>query len=374
MQVEQLIWSKPNSWKQSASLNDANLVLYFGSQGTLNSGEIYNELRKFYPHAQIMGCSTGGEIFNQDVFDNKVVVSAVKFNETKLKTFGCNIKDYQNSYDIGCKLAQDLQGENLRNIFLLSDGTNVNGSELVRGIYSILDKDIVVTGGLAGDGADFGDTYVGINQVPHTGCVAAIGFYNKNLKIGYGSVGGWNSFGPERVITKSKDNILYELDGKPALDLYKEYLGEEAHKLPGSALLFPLNIKPNSTSKNELIRTIVGVDEENKSMIFAGDVPEGYIAQLMHSDFASLSEGAAKAAEISFANNDNGGLAILVSCIGRKLLMGQNISDETEAVADIFENNIPMIGFYSYGEICHQQFTNECTLHNQTMTITVINE
>ena len=376
MKVEQKTWRRSTGWSEpSGQLQNADLVIYFGGQGTLNSGDRYNEIKTFYPNACLIGCSTGGEVLNDEVLDDVVVVAAVSFDQTAIKTSVVSAEDPEDSYTAGVQIARDLNSPSLKYVLLLSDGTNVNGSDLVRGMYNILDNNVVVTGGLAGDSADFGTTYVGLNEIPIPHRIAAVGLYGDNVEIGYGSVGGWSPFGPERVITKSKGNILFELDGKPALELYKEYLGEEASKLPGSALLFPLNIKPSSDSKNEIVRTIVGVNEEDQSMIFAGDVPEGYISQLMHGDFNNLVNGAARAAELASSDREGSqGLAILVSCIGRKLLLGQQISDETEAVADILKRQVPTIGFYSYGEICHQQFTGECSLHNQTMTVTLLNE
>lgn len=377
MQVVQQLWQKYSGWKNTNGnkVDKADLVLYFGGKGTLDSGERFDELKSLYPDAELVGCSTGGEIANDEVLDNSVVAVALSFNKTEIKTASASVESNNDSFEAGHKIAKELKQKGLKNVFVLSDGTNVNGSDLVRGMYDVFDSNVIVTGGLAGDAADFEKTLVGLNNKPAPKQIVAVGFYGENISIGYGSIGGWDVFGPERKITRSEGNILYELDGKPALDLYKEYLGEdEIKELPGSALLFPLSIYPADNPENTIVRTVVGIDEKAKSMIFAGDVPEGYIAQLMHGNFDNLVDGAAKAAESALSGNKNSALALLVSCIGRKLLLGQRISDETEAISEVFNNNIPTIGFYSYGEICHQQFTRECMLHNQTMTVTVINE
>jgi len=375
MKVALNIWNKQKSWQNKDALPDAQLVIYFGGKGTLDSGEHYRELKSLYPKAHLLGCSTGGEIYNREVLDGSIVAAAIQFERTALRTAVVNITGNDESFSAGQKLAQALQQPDLTNIFILSDGTNVNGSDLVRGLYDVLDEKIIVTGGLAGDAADFGTTFVGLDHAPQPKSIAAVGFYGKGLQVGYGSVGGWDSFGPKRKITKSKNNVLYELDGKPALDLYKQYLGPDAERLPGSALLFPLSIRPEQESRHEMVRTVVGIDEAEKSLTFAGDVPEGFTVQLMRGDFNHLVEGAATAAGLANLTTPNPhSLAILVSCIGRKLLLGQQISDETESVADVFQNAIPTIGFYSYGEICHQQFTGKCGLHNQTMTVTLLHE
>ena len=172
--------------------------------------------------------------------------------------------------------------------------------------------------------------------------------------------------------------MLFEFDGEPALDLYERYLGEEETRgLPGSGLLFPLRIFDPERPDHDIVRTILAVDRAARSMTFAGDVPEGWTAQLMRGNFDRLAAGAAQAARQAV---DGGGatfgdqLAILVSCIGRRLLMGQNTADELEAASAEFGPKVPQLGFYSYGEISPHRASGVCELHNQTMTVTTIAE
>jgi hypothetical protein len=233
---------------------------------------------------------------------------------------------------------------------------------------------VVITGGLAGDGPRFGTTYVGLNDAPAPGRVAAVGFYGDAIAVGHGSAGGWDVFGPERQITRSKGNVLYELNGKPALDLYKHYLGDDAKGLPGSALLFPLKVFPPDRPHEALTRTIVAVDEQERAMTFAGDMPQGHCAQLMRGNFDRLVEGAADAAHQAVLPFPGDRVAVLVSCIGRKLLLGQRICEEVEAVKDVFGDGTALTGFYSYGEVSPHAATDCAELHNQTMTITVFGE
>lgn len=374
MQVERMLWTEKVGWDSHPAMNDAHLVLYFGGRDPLKEKDYYLELKNFYPNAHILGCSTGGEIYGAEVLDDSVVVAAIRFEKTKLHVTSIDIDKSEDSFEAGRYLAGQLNKEGLSNIFLLSDSTNINGSDLVRGLYDVLDEKIIVTGGLAGDSADFKHTVVGLNDRAKNKSIAAVGFYGTSIHVNYGCVGGWSPFGPKRTITKSEGNILYELDNKPALDLYKQYIGEDADKLPASGLLFPLSIKPSHESKHEIVRTMMAVDEQEKSVTFADEIPTGYVAQLMRGDFSLLVDGATKAAGLAQAGQTDHSIAILVSCVGRKLLLGQYISDETEAVADVFDHKIPTIGFYSHGEICHEQFTNKCSLHNQTMTITVLYE
>jgi hypothetical protein len=263
-------------------------------------------------------------------------------------------------------------------VFVLSDGLNVNGSELVRGLFAVLGSDVHVSGGLAGDGARFAQTRVGADAPPQPMVIAAIGFYGSAVRFRCGSGGGWDTFGVPRRVTRSSGRELFELDGKPALDLYEKYLGDEAQGLPGTALLYPLKIWDPAHPSHDVVRTVLAVDRSARSMTFAGDIPQGSKAQLMRGEFTSLAAGATEAASQAASALEglagNAGLALLVSCIGRRLLMGVRIEDEIEAVAEVLPARVAQVGFYSYGEIAPHSVSNMCELHNQTMTITLIFE
>ncbi len=264
-----------------------------------------------------------------------------------------------------------LNAEDLKHIFIISDGLGVNGSELAGGFESELDG-VTVTGGLAGDMANFDTTLTGLNEKPSTGNIVAVGFYGP-VKIGYGSVGGWDVFGPTRTITKSEGNVLYELDHQSALQLYKKYLGEKAQELPGSALHFPLSITTGDQDKPK-VRTILSVDEASQSMTFAGDLPEGAKAKLMKANFEKLIDGATDAAESAILQGQTPELAILVSCVGRRLVLDQRIEEEIESVKDMLDPQTTITGFYSYGELAPFAGEVNCELHNQTMTVTLLSE
>lgn len=373
MRAQQALWTEQRGWS-GTSKGRADLVLAFGGTRAVTNNDLWNGVAARHPGAIVLGCSTGGEIHGCDVLDETLSLTALSFDHTKLKCAEADVGSAADSFRAGEKIGAALSAGNLKTIFLLSDGTRVNGSELVRGIRSCTGKNVVITGGLAGDGPRFGTTYVGLNGTPTPGRVAAVGFYGDSISVGHGSAGGWDVFGPERRITKSSGNVLFELDGKPALDLYKDYLGEDAKGLPGSALLFPLKVFPPNAPKEALTRTIVAVNEDERSMTFAGDMPKGHSAQLMRGNFDRLVEGAAEAAQQAMLPSSGDRVAVLVSCIGRKLLLGQRICEEVEAVQDVFGKETALTGFYSYGEVSPHAATHCAELHNQTMTITVFGE
>lgn len=354
--------------------DQVQLVIGFGSRELISKPQSFQNIQGKFPNAQIVLCSSAGEIFGVDVFDDTISLIVLSFASTQIYTAEVNIDKFDNSFEAGKVLYNSLPQENLKLVFILSDGGKVNGSELVKGLNLSKPEDVLITGGLAGDGAKFEQTFVGLNAVPQSGNIAAIGFYGDRLEVGHGSIGGWESFGLERTVTKSDYNVLYEIDDKNALDLYKTYLGKYAEELPGSALLFPLSIKL-SENQEPIVRTILSIDEKAQTMTFAGDIPVGSKVRFMKANFDRLIDAASDAASNCLAMNESKPkLAILISCVGRKLILANRIDEEVEAVAEIFGTNTVIAGFYSYGEISPLKPMTNCELHNQTMTITCINE
>jgi hypothetical protein len=378
MQIEQCRWTQKVGWqaRQPGELADrAQLVFVFGSASAFGAVDALSQLREAYPNAYLMGCSTAGEIFATEVTDDSLVVTAIEFEHSQVKACKIQLSAEEDSYQAGQRLGQTLEKSGLVHVFVLSDGLQINGSDLVRGIGEQLPPGITLTGGLAGDSDRFQETQVLFNDSFGAGTIVALGLYGERLKVGYGSLGGWSPFGPERIISRSQGNILYELDGQSALALYKKYLGDHAKDLPASGLLFPLSLRIEGSAQR-LVRTILAVDEAQQSMTFAGDVPEGSKAQLMQANFDRLVDGAMSAAETGYMalGNSKPELAILISCVGRKLILQQRIEEEVEAVQDVLGQDAILSGFYSYGEISPFVPGAPCELHNQTMTITILSE
>ncbi len=353
----------------------AQLVFLFGSTDVLNERDLIEEVRMAYPGAHLFGCSTAGEICCTEVSDDSLVATAVNFEYTTVKGGQVRLGDVGNSFRAGECLSRSLDHEGLKHVLVLSDGCAVNGSELVRGLTTSLPDHVSVTGGLAGDGDRFGETLVFWDSLPASHVVAVAGLYGDRLRVGYGSMGGWDPFGPERLITRSNGNVLHELDGRSALELYKKYLGEHASSLPAAGLLFPLSLR-TKTPGSGLVRTILSINEKDHSMTFAGDVPEGSYARFMKANFDRLIDGAIGAARLSHEANEcrSPDLALLISCVGRKLVLRQRTEEEVEGVQHILGSGATLTGFYSYGEMAPVMSGAKCELHNQTMTITTFSE
>lgn len=350
------------------------LVLIFADRFILESNKVYDEIRTLFPDGELVFGSTSGEIMDTSVSEETITFTAIEFEKTTFKIVSENVSDYVDIQKMGRAISDKFDKKDLNHMLIVSDGSFVNGSGLIEGLESDENFNASITGGLCGDGARFEKTLTSYNERPKQGEVVAIGFYGEALEVSYANYGGWTPFGPERTITKSVGNVLYEIDGQPALDLYKKYLGEKAKELPQAALLYPLTVQQNEDSE-PLVRTILNIDEEANSMILAGDVPVNSKVQLMMSTMNDIANGASNAAELAMNNRINQPeLAILVSCVGRKLVLAQRTEEEIEEVKDVIGNQAMITGFYSYGEMAPFAGKNECQLHNQTMTLTLMSE
>lgn len=376
MRAEQVHWSESAGWRRGESLSNADLVVYFGTRDGLADGTRFRELCSMFPGAHILGC-TGGQISGVDLGDEEIAAVAMRFSATRLKLVCEEVPSLEHSRSCGESIGRKLMADDLAGIFVLCDGLRVNGGNLVAGMTAVTGHGIPVTGGLAGDGAAFQETLVSADCAPRTQIVGAIAFYGEEIRIGHGMAGGWDGFGPRRRVTRSKGNVVIELDGQPALDLYERYLDEDEIKgLPFTALRFPLQIEDPQRPNHEVIRTVVGINRDDRSLIFAGDVPVGWMARLMRGNFDHLAAGAAEAARLAHGNRsghpNNDEVSLIVSCVGRRLLMGQRITEELEALGEVAS---PIrAGFYSYGEISPHAVSGACELHNQTMTVTSLRE
>ncbi len=353
-----------------------NLILIFAAPKFFADTTVTDWLGSAFPDARCVGLSTAGEISTDGVSEDSLVITAIRFEKIQFQIAQTDLATMEDSHAAGARLARQLRGEGLKAVILLSQGINVNGSEVIAGAVSVLGPAIPLTGGLAGDNGAFMQTWSLLDGRISDRMMLAIGLYGKAVDFAHGSFGGWHSFGPARQATRTTANVLFELDGKPALDIYKNYLGDYAMDLPASGLLFPFALLSNDHEESGLIRTLLAVNEADGSLTLAGDIPQGSYVRLMHASAEALIDGAEVAARAAKAMHQGSGaaLGLLVSCVGRKLVMGDRVDEEVEAVGAVLGRHCLLAGFYSNGEISPYLNTTECKLHNQTMTITYLAE
>lgn len=375
MKIDELRYEN-NSWIVSSRQIDdaasATIVFIFGDSDIIRLEDSYASLQALYANAHIVGASSSGNVLGPRICDSSIVGLAVQLEQSRVEI---SIADFDGADDVETKskaMMAGLPAEGLKHVFVLSEGL-LNGSDLVRGLNA-LDASLSVSGGMAGDADRFSETWIVADEPARRNRAVAVGFYGEQLAVSTSLHGGWTSFGVDRLVTRSEGNVLYELDGQPALDLYKDYLGVFASELPASGMRFPLNIRA-SDDAHEVIRTLLSIDEAAKSITFAGDIPQGYLARLMKPDLDVLYDGTDAINEGIDKANDRTALGLIVSCVGRRVVMQEMVEDELEIIQDVLGDSIQLTGFYSYGEIA--PFSDElrqCHLHNQTMTLTAIYE
>lgn len=350
---------------------EPHLALAFGAPAVLESAGWHAALRTAFPQTRITGCSSAGDVAGRGVSDGSVVVTLLRFRDPDFRVASIPLSAMTDSRAAGAALGRELAPASPRHVVVFAQGVEVNGSELIAGLADVLGPDIGISGGMAGDGGAFRHTVVVTDDGVSSSRMVGIGLGGRAPEVDRASRGGWQPFGPARRVTRCEGNVLYSLDDVPALELYRRYLGEHARDLPASGLLFPFSMKDAERGDTGLIRTIIGIDEDQGSLVLAGDVAaDGYL-QLMHSSADRLIDGAEAAARQVRVDGAQGEerFALLVSCVGRRLVLGGRTDEEIESVAEVLGPDTVLAGFYSNGEIGPGQDGAGCRLHNQTMTL-----
>jgi len=377
MRVIQAYKKKDKEWHYLAdkTIFTNPLVLVFANRLLLEDKDILADIRLEFPYADIVFASTAGEIFSIEVLEDTVTVIAMEFEKSSFVVKTDNIFNHdKNTRQLGAALAKQMPAEGLKHLFVLSEGSFVSGTSLIKGLESELDENVALTGGLCGDDVRYAKTLTSYKEDPKEGEIVLIGFYGESLEVTFASVGGWLAFGPERIITRSEGSTLYEIDGQSSLGLYKKYLGDKSVEFTKSALLYPLNvIAPGKT--HAVVRAVVATDVENDAMIFADEVPQDSRVQLIMVSPDGIAQGAYTASTLAMQNRvAKPQVALVISCIGRKVVMNQRVEEEIELVREVLGDGVAIGGFYSYGEIAPFHDTQSSELHNQTMTLTLISE
>jgi hypothetical protein len=356
-----------------------DIVFAFGHTRFFEASHLETLKERWFPSAHLIGCSTAGEICEAGVSTGTLAFTAVRFDKPIQTRIGWTEIHNGDTEAAARRLAAELSGPGLSpelsNVLVFAPGIDVDASSFIRELKAKLGERVCITGGLAGDGDIFRRSYcLGNHRVSDRG-VVALGFYGSGIVVRHGCYGGWQPFGVVRRVTKRQGNLLLELDGQPALEVYRRYLGVLAQNLPAAGLQFPFAIVNDRHQEGGLIRSIIGIDEDRGGLIFAGDIPSDCHLRLMQADADALIHGAKLAAEGAAGSSaPHPALALLVSCVGRRLVMASRVDEEVEAVATVFGRHTALAGFYSFGEISPLLTSADCCLHNQTMTITTLAE
>jgi len=346
-------------------LESPDALLVLGPRAALEDGATVALLTERWPEASLIGCTTAGEVTSAGAADGALVVTALSFAHARTKVAATRLGD--DHREAGRRLADALAGDDLRALSILSEGLHTHVQDLLQGLQERLPADVVVGGGLAGDGDAFETTGVLTSAGYLPDHAAALAFYGPSIIARCASASGWHPFGLERRVTRSSGSVVFEIDDARALDVYSRYLGDEAERLPSSGLVYPVAV---SLGDEAVIRSLSAIDRDTGALSFFGDIPEGSHIRLMHASNGELVAGAAQSADrVGLPDDRAPDIAFLFSCAGRKAVLGTATDLEVAAVQERLPAGTPLAGFYTYGEIGVFGGTGPCEHHNQTMTV-----
>jgi hypothetical protein len=334
------------------------------------------ELAAAFPRATVIGCSTAGEIDQTDIRDGSISVAVVQFEHTRVRLAEVQVDGATSALAAGQRLAAELAAApELRAVMVMAPGqpgAPVNAHEVVSGLSSGLPAGVVVTGGVAGARERAGKTWVLAGGRIETDKVVAVGLYGDRVRVSCGSRGGWEAFGVERAVTRSAGAVVYELDGRPALAVYREELGARAAELPRSALVFPVTLRA-AQDAGGAVRAVVAVDERAQSLTLAAEVPDGARGRPMRAEGERLVREARAAGAAAASRFEGPVLSVAVSCAARREVLGHGSLRETEATLEPLAVGTAQVGFYAFGEVAPEA-AGGSALHHHTMTVTVVSE
>lgn len=363
----------------------ADLAIVFASS-KYDQEKMLSGVRSVSKNALLVGSSTAGEI-TTDGPANKPSVAVMLMNAPEIKFYaavGENIA--ADARAAGKKAAEEvkkLAGAELKAFMMLPDVLVGNGADIVRGVLDSLGEHFPVVGGASGDDFKFVKTYQYLNDKVYSGAVVGLGLVG-NFKIGIGVKHGWLPVGTPMKVTKSQGAVLHELNGAPAINIYRDYFGEEEAKqlqqetLAKLAITYPLGMTV-AGSDEMLIRDPITVDEKG-SITCAAEIPEGSEIQLMIGSREEAVKVAKIAAEKAVEQLDGAHpkAVIIFNCIARSKLFGEHSGEEISAIQEAVGRETPLIGFYTYGEQAplggEVRNINKCNpaFHNETVVIAAL--
>ncbi len=366
-------WDRPLDARLDS---DTTLVLLFGEIGPQR--DQHAALRSVcatFPRSIKSGGSRGSDIYEGRLEEYALVLAVIRFEKSRLKRAEYSVTSTEDSHRAGHALGKALQHDDLRGVFLIGAGERIDEEALTLGINRSLSEKVVVTGGVTTHNYRRQTTHILSEDCQtRTDSVSAVGYYGDAIRFIASRQEGWERFGIEYKITSSRGNILYTLNHRPALEVYKNHLGKLADKLPGIAARFPLAIQSGHTHRAPKIHTIIGIDEARQALLFAQDIPAGHYAMFMKADAHRLLLGACEAARnLSHAYHPpaSEALNITVSSMRRKRLLLHRTDEEPKMVRHFLPSGIHQVGFYSDGTIAPTG-SGQSTADRQTLVLTLI--
>ncbi|QDT05737.1 FIST N domain protein [Rubripirellula lacrimiformis] len=362
-------WSAPFPKVDSKN----TLVLVFAACEFCTDQDPLLEIQNAYPNSAVAGCGTRGQVFEGDLQTQSISVGIIRFRSTTIKTAFAPVESFDQSRQAGVKLAEGIADPLLSGVLLFADGLLTEATDLVRGIQEVLPPNIPIAGGMASDHSLEHTWVYQQGQAVH-GMACAIGLIGDKVEMACATGGGWKLIGEERTATRTSHKTIFEIDGRPALDVYKEHIGPEAIAgLPQSVIRFPIALKMDL---HEVVRDVMGFDEETGAMHLAGDAPQGIGIQFMTTTPEEILDGVDEAVErllMQTLGVNADALCVCISCSGRGEILGDQTSEEPRLLQELLGKDVKQVGMYAFGEISTTT-SGYPQNHNQTMTVAIIRE
>jgi len=347
-------------------------VAFIYSASTFNIPKLAKKLGKYsFP---IMGATTDGEIYANkedgvNEVDGHIICMLIEMNPSSMEMTFIQIDENQDAFSIGEHIGMWAKSSfSTCSIITLTSGLSFDNDAYTQGILS---REIdYVFGGASGDGLLLEETTVFSNNMVSNHGVVALALDKSKIDILGSRAFGWKGIGKERIVTKASKNIVYEIDGQPAVDFYKNYLDITADDMPHVGIEYPLEVRLRNGQV--VYRAVLDIDEEHNSLVFAGHVEEKARVRISAPRGRNIINEVKTSVVKVLKENPNfePELALLFPCCSRKQVLGHLTSLEIESVYN--NSKVPMIGFFAYGEI--GAFPGGYCFHNETFVTAFLRE
>lgn len=352
---------------------DPDLVLLFCAAEYDAREVIAGLYERFAARARIFGCSSCAEINSEEAITGSVTAMGILLGEVEATIV--HARDGANdSAAVGRALGEALAQLRPGLVLLLVDGIVLNSTPVLEGMQSILGEHVPIAGGVAADALTFTRTEEYVDREVMTGAAVALALSGP-LRIETVVAGGWQAIGDSRVITRAEGSkTIVELDGEPALDVYRRYLGTFGRDLDNAGLEFPIGViaQPGDESLAEeaFIRAVQGAASDGHGVRVSGDIVEGATVRMMRASGDELIASATRGVDAAARTLREPALALFFDCAGRKVVLGTRYQEELASVFAGLPAALPKIGFYTYGELAPR--TGKTIHHDETFTAVLV--
>ncbi|MGJ8686104.1 MAG: FIST signal transduction protein [Spongiibacteraceae bacterium] len=326
---------------------------------------LLNDIMDAWPKLQLIGCTTDGEVSSVLAFQQDSVTLMLFCADNSIQISAGIGRDVSSDAAISTKSAitqaTHTLTKSVRLCIAVPESLAVNSKDILDGLANALPEGVPVVGGLAADRWQFDTTYQFHGRSLYSNTVPVL-LFSGALRCAHGVASGWQPLGNPGTVTRSETNTVYEIDGKPALSYYRDYLGEHE---PSSN--YPLAVF--TEGEQFYLRAPSGeFDLDTGSVNFFAEVPQGAKVQMSQSNRDNILAASRESMRQAIAayGPDEPTAALYFSCASRRQLLGTRTHEEYEQARDSIGIDVPSCGFYTNGEISPMELGAPTHFHNET--------